>query len=301
MKKFLFLLLMLMSLNWAQAIETTAVPVVIVDIIDEAYIINAIGDGEVILYVDDEAVENPYVIARPEPGEESITYYVYATAQEIGKDMSESEVMPVVVKPMEGGTPPDPHMVGVWVVTIDKDGDEIWKELSYNDDFYTGKLMMYYSEYGGFNPETDARPVIPIYFVIDGIKHGAPSPYQSIDFTNSYYNPVVQTNNKYTIPVGFAYLIGLFWDYNDDGMYVFVRQYYALDQYEDPTDYIYYIKGDVDGNSIVSIADVVTMIDYLLSGNPSLLNLTNADCDYNGYVTINDVTLLIDYLLNGRW
>lgn len=300
MKKFLFLLLMLMSLNWAQAIETTAVPVVIVDIIDESYTINAIGDGEVILYVNDEAVENPYVIARPEPGEESITYYVYATAQEIGKDMSESDIMRVVVKPMEGEIP-DPHLQGVWIVTTNKDGDEEWRELLFDDGDFTTTLRTYYSRYGGFNPETDPRPVIPFYLVIDGIRYGAPTPHQSIDFITTFNNPVIQTFNSYTIPVGFVYFIGIVMvPYNYD-MYVFAAQLYPIDYYEDPTDYIYYIKGDVDGNSIVSIADVVTMIDYLLSGNPSLLNLTNADCDYNGSVTINDVTLLIDYLLNGRW
>ena len=300
MKKYLFLLLMLMSLNWAQAIETTAVPVVMVDIIDDVYIINAIGDGEVILYVNDEAVENPYVIARPEPGEESITYYVYATAQEIGKDMSESDIMPVVVKPMEGEIP-DPHLQGVWIVTTNKDGDEEWRELLFDDGDFTTTLRTYYSRYGGFNPETDPRPVIPFYLVIDGIRYGAPTPHQSIDFITTFNNPVIQTFNSYTIPVGFVYFIGIVMvPYNYD-MYVFAAQLYPIDYYEDPTDYIYYIKGDVDGNSIVSIADVVTMIDYLLSGNPSLLNLTNADCDYNGSVTINDVTLLIDYLLNGRW
>ena len=291
---------MLMSLNWAQAIETTAVPVVIVDIIDEAYIINAIGDGEVILYVNDEAVENPYVIARPEPGEESITYYVYATAQEDGKDMSESDIMPVVVEPKEGEFP-DPHLQGVWIVTTDVEGYEQWMELLPDVEGYITTLMLFYSRYGGFNPETDPRPVIPIYFVIDGIRYGAPTPHQSIDFITTFNNPTVQTFNSYTIPVGFVYYIGIVVvPYNYD-MYVFATQLYPIDYYQDPTDYIYYIKGDVDGNSIVSIADVVTMIDYLLSGNSSLLNLTNADCDYNGSVTINDVTLLIDYLLNGRW
>ena len=300
MKKFLFLLLMLMSLNWAQAIETTAVPVVIVDIIDEAYIINAIGDGEVILYVNDEAVENPYSIARPELGEEAITYYVYATAREPGKKMSESEVMPVVVEPKEGEFP-DPHLQGVWIVTTDVEGYEQWRELMFDDGDFTTTLRTYYSRYGGFNPETDPRPVIPFYLVIDGIRYGAPTPHQSIDFITTFNNPVIQTFNSYTIPVGFVYFIGIVVvPYNYD-MYVFATQLYPIDYYEDPTDYIYYIKGDVDGNSIVSIADVVTMIDYLLSGNSSLLNMTNADCDYNGSVTINDVTLLIDYLLNGRW
>jgi len=61
--------------------EVTAVPEVNVNVTEDAVIITAVGDGEVVLYVNDEAVENPYTIARPEAGEEAVTYYVYATAQ----------------------------------------------------------------------------------------------------------------------------------------------------------------------------------------------------------------------------
>ena len=67
---------------------------------------------------------------------------------------------------------------------------------------------------------------------------------------------------------------------------------------QDPTPFI---TGDVDGNAKVTIADVTTMIDYLLSGYSTGMNMDNADVDGNGTVTIADVTLLIDYLLKGSW
>ncbi|MBR5674024.1 MAG: dockerin type I repeat-containing protein, partial [Muribaculaceae bacterium] len=51
----------------------------------------------------------------------------------------------------------------------------------------------------------------------------------------------------------------------------------------------------------VNISDVTALIDYLLSGNPSGVNLTAADCNQDSSVNISDVTSLIDYLLSGSW
>ena len=59
--------------------------------------------------------------------------------------------------------------------------------------------------------------------------------------------------------------------------------------------------GDVNGDDNVSIADVTALIDYLLSGDASLINLEAADCNQDNDVSIADVTALIDYLLSGSW
>lgn len=59
--------------------------------------------------------------------------------------------------------------------------------------------------------------------------------------------------------------------------------------------------GDVNNSGDVSIADVTALIDYLLNGDATGLNLAAADCNDSGDVSIADVTALIDYLLNGNW
>ena len=56
-----------------------------------------------------------------------------------------------------------------------------------------------------------------------------------------------------------------------------------------------FILGDVDDSGDVSIDDVTTLIDYLLSGIP--INQQAADVDRSGDVSIDDVTTLIDMLL----
>ena len=61
------------------------------------------------------------------------------------------------------------------------------------------------------------------------------------------------------------------------------------------------LYGDVNDDGSVNIADVTALIDYLLRGEDSAINLTAADCNKDDRVDISDVTALIDYLLRGDW
>lgn len=62
-----------------------------------------------------------------------------------------------------------------------------------------------------------------------------------------------------------------------------------------------FIVGDVNDDGNVNISDVTALIDYLLSGNVSGINISAADCNQDGSVNISDVTSFIDYLLSGSW
>ncbi len=64
---------------------------------------------------------------------------------------------------------------------------------------------------------------------------------------------------------------------------------------------VYTELGDTNCDGYINIADATELIDYLLSGNASQINLVNGDTDQNGSVNIADVTELIDYLFNGHW
>ena len=59
------------------------------------------------------------------------------------------------------------------------------------------------------------------------------------------------------------------------------------------------LRGDVNGDNDVTIADVSALIDLLLEGETS--NNYGADANLDGNVTIADVSTLIDYLLYGEW
>lgn len=57
------------------------------------------------------------------------------------------------------------------------------------------------------------------------------------------------------------------------------------------------VKGDVNGDGDMSIDDVTTLIDYLLSNNVNIINQEAADIDEDGRISIDDVSTLIDLLL----
>ena len=56
--------------------------------------------------------------------------------------------------------------------------------------------------------------------------------------------------------------------------------------------------GDVDGDGMVNIADVSTLIDYLLGSGPDNFFEVNADVYEDGSINIADVSSLIDMLLS---
>jgi hypothetical protein len=56
-------------------------------------------------------------------------------------------------------------------------------------------------------------------------------------------------------------------------------------------------RGDVDEDGVISIADVASLIDYILGAEVSPFNSDNADVDADGEISIADVALLIDMVL----
>ena len=61
--------------------------------------------------------------------------------------------------------------------------------------------------------------------------------------------------------------------------------------------YVGYMRGDVDGNEEINVADVTELIDYILTGiGLDEYQLTAADVDRNGIVDIADVTALADLI-----
>ncbi len=206
--------------------EVTEAPVVTLEVTDDAVIITATGDGEVILYVNDEAVENPYTIARPEAGEDDIIIFVYATAQEEGKEIGTSEVQQVVVEAQEGGEVPpvDPHAEGYWLVTFDMDGNEIWTELTESNGDYNVILRCSYGVYGTFDYYGgETRPNIEYYIVVDGVRYGAADDGTLTVLGEALENPLTENGGNYVLEEGLGkvYNMGVAIDELTGEMYVY--------------------------------------------------------------------------------
>ena len=71
----------------------------------------------------------------------------------------------------------------------------------------------------------------------------------------------------------------------------------AFEKYVEPA----IVRGDVNNDTLVDIADVTSLIDYLLLKDDTNINLQAADCNLDSKVDIADATALIDYLLNRTW
>ena len=61
------------------------------------------------------------------------------------------------------------------------------------------------------------------------------------------------------------------------------------------------LRGDVNGDGFVNIADVTDLINYLLTDDATGINLENANCNNDQSVNIADVTDLINFLLTDAW
>ena len=68
----------------------------------------------------------------------------------------------------------------------------------------------------------------------------------------------------------------------------------AATPHEGPT------PGDADGNGTVNISDAIALINTILNGDSSGLDLTAADVDGNGTINISDAIALINIILNGE-
>ena len=98
---------------------------------------------------------------------------------------------------------------------------------------------------------------------------------------------VVQGTNAFRIPVG-KYNLTLYLS----------RGVLVVDKWTEP---VIGVRGDVNADGFVNIADVTDLINALLSGNYSHINVDNADCEQDGKLNITDVTALINYLLLRTW
>ncbi len=57
--------------------------------------------------------------------------------------------------------------------------------------------------------------------------------------------------------------------------------------------------GDANDDGQVTISDVVVLIDYVLTGDDSSINVENSDLDGDRVIGLSDITMLIDFILYG--
>ena len=202
--------------------EVTEAPVITYETTDDAVIVTAAGNGEVILYCNGQVVENPCTIAR---GEQDATYTFTATAQEAGKEISTVTTLVVTVPAVEVGPgPEDPHMTGYWMVMLDKNNEPVWYEMfvGANGD-YTTVVALEYGIFGRYDHDAGYRGNVPFYFMIDGVRYGANGEEIPAVLGTALDNELFETEGYYTVPVGYNYNMGVAIGPDGD-YYVYVAQ-----------------------------------------------------------------------------
>ena len=121
-------------------------------------------------------------------------------------------------------------------------------------------------------------------FSINGVEQIAYGEYQNAGWeTYSVYLPAGECT--------------LEWSYTKDLSVNRPGDYFAVDNVA----IIATLRGDVNGDQKVDIEDVTALINYVLSGDASSINMSAADCCPDGRIDIDDVTAMISFVLNGTW
>ena len=206
----------------------TPAPVVEVVTNEHNVVVTATGEGTVIIYVNYFDGNGPVAVATGEgeatytiEGGEDIMYVgVWATAQANDEALVGISDTQYVEVPAGGGVgPEDPHMVGKWIVIIDKYGEEHWYNMAANPEdpnwFYM--ITLHHNPWGDF--------AVPFYFMVDGVRMGAETDMyepQMGTAENTILNPVYEGENLFCVPGTYTYNFGL--QYKDGQYYLLVAQ-----------------------------------------------------------------------------
>ena len=207
----------------------TPAPVVEVVTNEHNVVVTATGEGTVIIYVNYFDGNGPVAVATGEGeatytiegGEEVMYVGVWATAQANDEALVGISDTQYVEVPAGGGVgPEDPHMVGKWIVIIDKYGEEHWYAMTPDaegDPNWSFMLTLHHNPWGDF--------AVPFYFMVDGVRMGAETDMyepQMGTAENTILNPVFETENLFTVPGTYTYTWGI--QFKDGQYYLLVAQ-----------------------------------------------------------------------------
>ena len=136
-----------------------------------------------------------------------------------------------------------PHMSGCWLLMLDRNNNEIWHEMLYDDGDYVYINRIYSYIFGCtyycdsyFCDYTPVDNTIPsrnyrgnediitydarFCFVINGVRYGPEENYKEVVFGDALSNPLVESNNYYTIMTGIIVNMGVAVD-KDGKAYVY--------------------------------------------------------------------------------
>ena len=284
--------------------QVTPMPAIETELTDEAVIITATGAGTVHLYLDGVESDNPATVTR---GETDETVVATATAQEVGKTMSDTATLEVQIPALET-EPSEDYTLTLNDVTA-MAGDTIVMAVAMHNKesvtaFQTDILLPEGFELAEENGQlavslSDRKSqdhICGTRKLSSGVVRVLCVSPTSQNFNGNdgdilYMTVCVPEDASGEYPVELLNTVLTL------GSYVncYLPDTSAVITVESTQPPV--MRGDVNGDGVVNIADVTTLIDYLLGNEVQNFNSNNADVNGNGLLNIADVTALIDYLL----
>jgi len=196
---------------------------------DGVLTITATGDGFVALTVGEatRTGDGIAVYTTTYDPAEGITVEAKACIMVDGLPVSDYTEITITVDPETpiGPDPEDPYATDYWLMIIDKDGNPrpYHLELGTNGD-YTTTVAFEYPIFGGFDPETEERPNVPFYFIVNGVRYGADEALRLAVLGTALSNPLFDSDECYVLPVGYNYNLGIAFSPSREEMYVYAAQ-----------------------------------------------------------------------------
>lgn len=301
---------------------TTDPPTFDYELFDSHCVVTAIGNGEVHLYTNGNEVDNPYTVYRTKD-DQHVSFT--ATAQEQGKEMSESSItftIPKLEKP--GPLPVDvtlsPYDFHVPTNTLDNNGDEGYRKL-FDKNKYTKWCVVNNS--GAWQTIwvdfMSDKPIIPESYILTtggdtqyyfGRNPKAWKIYGKSNENDDWTTLVNVTdgpseglgtynNTDYTFAIDnintpykyFRFEVSEINGINfGDNNYTFQLAEFQFNAKP-------YQRGDMDGSGIIDVEDVNAMINIILKLNTQADYSGNGDMDGNGIIDVEDVNAIINIIL----
>ena len=144
----------------------------------------------------------------------------------VNNEANISSYLPMATFTYEESTvvPSDEHAEGVWLVTYDMNGEEIWTEMNESNGDYNVILRCSYGIYGTFDYYGgETRPDIEYYIVVDGVRYGAADDGTLTVLGEALQNPLYEGENNYVLEEGLGkvYNMGVAIDEMTGDMYVY--------------------------------------------------------------------------------
>ena len=156
-----------------------------------------------------------------------------------------------------------------------------------NGEKYTATIN-FLDPYGGYSYFSFSTALGSSWDEIANYRMGATSNNFPITDSNMGTNlTVIPGSNAFRIPVG-KYNLTL---YLSQGILV-------VERWTEPQPVM---RGDVEGDGDIDMDDLAALINYMLTGNASGINLENADCEPGDGVNMDDISALINYMLKNHW